>query len=221
MTDHPAESQREWRTGIVTAVHPETWEVTVRLLYGTSAVVRRCKVLAHFLPEKHQTNPDGTENPERQSKVLVGYVDAYQQAPVAVPIHNPIIPDHLKAAYVFWSEHLRYRLTISRAGVLEIRNLNGDAVARMVIEQDGPFIRFETPTVKATFDSAGNLHEIDAANIHLGKGAVEKVVLGSTFLTWLLEFIAIFDSHTHPDAGVNNNPAPALPTILSEVSKTR
>ena len=54
-------------------------------------------------------------------------------------------------------------------------------------------------------------------NIELGEGAVEKLVLGSTFLTY-------FNSHTHP-TGVGPSGTPIIPMKdqlhLSQVSKTK
>ena len=43
-----------------------------------------------------------------------------------------------------------------------------------------------------------------AANRHLGAGAVEQVVLGTTFLAWLEQFIQVFDTHTPADTGANS-----------------
>lgn len=148
MPEHVAESQREWQVGLVVAIYPDTWEVDVRLLYGSSAVVRRAKVLAHFLPELHAKNPDGSANPARQSKVLVGRVDAYQQSPVAIPIHNVIVPDAEKPGHVFWSEHLNFRLRVDRAGNLEIRNLKDGRELRLRIEEDGGVVRVDTPRTR-------------------------------------------------------------------------
>lgn len=118
MKDHPAESQHELTPGIVTRVYPDTWEVDVRPLYATSGTVRRAKVIGHYLPEVH------TE--ERQSKVIYGRLDATQQAPVAIPIHNTMIPDADKPNYVHWLQLLGFRITINRTGVLEIRHSSDD-----------------------------------------------------------------------------------------------
>lgn len=122
MADHPADSQREFTPGVVTAVHPETWEVDVQPLYATSGKTRRAKVIGHYLPEVH------TE--ARQSKVIVGRLWANQQAPVAIPVHNTMIPDNQKPDFVHWLELLDFRITINRSGELEIRQTaDGEVVA--------------------------------------------------------------------------------------------
>jgi hypothetical protein len=58
---------------------------------------------------------------------------------------------------------------------------------------------------------------VKSENIELGEGAVEKLVLGSTFLTF-------FNSHTHP-TGVGPSGVPVVPMSdpqhLSQVSKTK
>lgn len=218
--DHPAEAQREPVYGKVIARYQDTWSIDVELFHQRAgARLFNVRVQGHYLPELHTT--------ERQSKVLIVWMDAYQLAPVAIPIHNDMIPGPDKPNYIYWSEHgapqqdgsrKAYRTTIDVSGNYEVRNLATGA--RVRIEEDGSFIRVETPNLHATFDDAGNLIELGGQNIHLGQDATEKVVLGSTFLTWLQSLITVFDTHNHPDAGTNNNPAPPLPTILSEVSKT-
>jgi len=122
MREHPAESQREWTPGIVTAVHPDTWEVDVQPLHSTSGTVRRAKVIGHYLPEVHTA--------ERQSKVIFGRLDALQQAPIAIPIHNTMIPPADKPNFVQWLELLDFRITINRSGELEIRQTaDGEVIA--------------------------------------------------------------------------------------------
>ena len=58
---------------------------------------------------------------------------------------------------------------------------------------------------------------VKSQNIELGEGAVEKVILGNTFLTF-------FNSHTHP-TGVGPSGVPIVPMTdpqhLSQVSKTK
>ena len=58
---------------------------------------------------------------------------------------------------------------------------------------------------------------VKSDNIELGEGAIEKLVLGSTFLTF-------FNSHTHP-TGVGPSGVPIIPMTdpqhLSQVSKTK
>jgi hypothetical protein len=120
MREHPAESQREWTPGIVTAVHPDTWEVDIQPLHSTSGTVKRAKVIGHYLPEVHTD--------ERQSKVIFGRLDALQQAPIAIPIHNTMIPPADKPNFVHWLELLDFRITINRSGELEIRQTAGGEV---------------------------------------------------------------------------------------------
>jgi hypothetical protein len=58
---------------------------------------------------------------------------------------------------------------------------------------------------------------VKCQNIELGEGAIEKLVKGSTFLTY-------FNSHTHP-TGVGPSGTPIVPMVdathLSQVSKTK
>lgn len=143
---HPAENRQEWESGTVVAVHPDTWEVDVRLSSTSSAVLRRVRVHSHFLPEVHTK--------DRQSRVIVGWLDARSQSPVALPLHHAITPRGDKSNHVFWSEHLRYRIRITRDGVFEIRNLTGDVLCQIqIIEQDG-VIRLDTPNTHIVMNDA-------------------------------------------------------------------
>lgn len=209
---HPAESQQEWILGVVTRVYPETWEVDVQPFSHASGAVRRCKVHGVFLPEVH------TE--ARQSKVLVGRLDAYQQAPVAIPIHNEIVPPAEKAGHVYWSEHLNWRLRITRGNVIEL--VNTETGQRLRGEQDGPLWRLETPSCSLLLDDAGNLVQLDAENIHLGEGAIERLVLGEQLMSYVNVLVEIFNTHKHSAEG--NPPITPQPTfpesVLSDVSKT-
>jgi len=58
---------------------------------------------------------------------------------------------------------------------------------------------------------------VKSQNIELGEGAIEKLVLGSTFLTF-------FNAHTHP-TGVGPSGVPVVPMVdpqhLSQVTKTK
>ena len=58
---------------------------------------------------------------------------------------------------------------------------------------------------------------VKSQNIELGEAAIEKLVLGSTFLTF-------FNTHTHP-TGVGPSGVPVVPMTdpqhLSQVSKTK
>jgi hypothetical protein len=210
--EHPAESQREWMLGIVTRVHAATWEVDATLAFGTSGIVRRCKIVGPFLPEVHTDS--------RQSKVLVGRLDAFQQAPVAVPIHNVIVPDDQKASYVYWSEHLAWRIRISRGGVLELENTTTGQ--RLRGEQDGPFWRLTTPACSVLLDDGGNLVQLDAENIHLGAGAIERLVLGEQIMAYINILVGIFNEHVHvPGGNPPTTEQPIFPeSALSPVSKT-
>lgn len=210
--DHPAESQREWTLGVVTAVYPSAWEIDAQPVFGTSGIARRCRVNGPFLPEVH------TE--ARQSKVLIGRLDAYQQAPVAIPVHNVIIPDVQKAAHVYWSEHLAWRIRIDRAGVLQIENTATGQ--RLRGEQDGPFWRLTTPACTLVLDDAGHLVELDAEHIHLGAGAIERLVLGEQLMAYINVLVGIFNAHVHtPGGNVPTTPQPVFPdSALSPVSKT-
>jgi len=197
--------------GTVATVYPESWEVD--LLAEGGGLVNRALVLGPRLPE--------ISTPTRPQWVIFGHADHMQGAPVCWPIESRLPGARFRRAdLVYYDEALNYRISISRQGEFAVTNTNGEAITRIRMTQEGPFIRLETPQLHATLDDQGNLVELQAANIHLGAGAAEKLVLGSTFLTWLQSFITIFNSHSHPDAGTNNNPAPTLPTILSEVSKT-
>lgn len=209
MTDRPDEFRYGLGYATVERVFPESWECD--LIAEDGGRVQRALVLGPRLPE--------ISTPARPQFVVVGFAAHLQAQPVCWPIDSRLTND--RGGFVWYSEALNWRITINRDNQLELRNANGAAVTRFVIQQDGPFIRLETPSVKVTFDDAGELHEIDAANIHLGKAAVEKLVLGSTFLAWLQAFLAVYEVHTHPDVGPRNAPAtPPLPTILSDVSKT-
>jgi hypothetical protein len=197
--------------GQVTVVYEASWEVD--LIDENGGRVDHATVCGPLLPN--------VSTPTRPQWAAYGFSDHLCGRALCWPVESRQPGTRFdRGGLVFSLERDNYRMTISKDGAFEIHNKTGDAVTRIRVEQDGPFIRFETPMVKATFDSAGNLHEIDAANIHLGKDAIEKVVLGSTFLTWLQAFIVVFNAHVHPDTGANSNHAPALPTILSEVSKT-
>lgn len=214
--DHPAESQQALNTAIVVKVYPDTWEVDVQPTYGTSGIVRRVKVVSPFLPEVH--------TPERQSKVIIGRLDGFQQSPVAVPIHNTIIPPEQMAAHVYWSEHLTWRISITREHVIQI--LNTDTGMTLRGEREGPFWRLSTDGCSLLLDEAGQLVQLDAANIHLGEGANERLVLGEQLMAYLNELVTIFNAHKHVEGGNPPIPAeytqPIFPlTALSEVSKTK
>lgn len=62
---------------------------------------------------------------------------------------------------------------------------------------------------------------LGGVNISLGLAAIEPAVLGTQLLTYLESFVAIFDAHSHPTAGLGSpspptTPAPPVPpTILS------
>jgi len=212
MTDRPEEFRYGLGYGTVIAVYPDAWEVDVAM--ATGGVTRHAQVLGARLPEINAK--------ARPQWVVVGWVDAQHAQAVCWPVPSRLTgPRGGRAGYVLYDERDNYRMTIDAAGNYEVKNTASDAVTRVRIEQAGSFIRIETPSATITLDNAGNLVELDAANIHLGHGAIEKVVLGSTFAGWLQDFIAVFDAHTHPDAGPNSNPAPPLPVILSEVAKTR
>lgn len=148
MHDHPAESQRTLRMGVVVDVHPATWEVDVRLIDETAALIPRCKVQGTYLPEKHDTGPDGQPQKGRQSKVYVGWVDGSSQAPMAFPIHNVMIPADQKANYVLWSEHLNVRTTINRQNELEVRVTDDGKLYRFRIQKNGGVVRTDTPSTR-------------------------------------------------------------------------
>jgi hypothetical protein len=159
--EHIAESRRDFKLGYVIRLYPETWEVDVRLVHDTSGVVTRCKVASHFLPEVHKTDFSGEADESRLSFVLLGRIDAYQQGPVAIPIHHPIaISDSDKGQYVYWSEHLGFRVTIKqdehpkgdRTGELEIRNQKDDRLLQIRILEDRAVIRLDTPTTRIIMD---------------------------------------------------------------------
>lgn len=164
--DHPAESQREFVPAIVTAVYPDTWEVDVALAYSSGATVQRCKVQGIFLPEVH------TE--DRQSKVLIGRLDELQQAPIAIPIHNTMIPDEEKADHVYWSEHHGFRIKIrepghqgelrpgDQVGELEIRSLKGERLLQVRIQEDGGVIRLDTPKTRVVLSDDEEKIEVHA-----------------------------------------------------------
>jgi hypothetical protein len=155
MKEHPAESRRELTLGVVTDVHPDTWEVDVRLQNSTSSTIR-AKIASHFLPEVHEIGSDGkTPVPGRQSKVFVWRVDAYSQGAIAIPMHHLIAGLEQLGAHVFWSEHLNFRITINRQGTLEIRNAKdgGPLLQVRMIEEDG-VIRLDTPKTHVALKDA-------------------------------------------------------------------
>lgn len=185
--EHPGESKREAYAATVEAVHPDTWEVDVRSLYASAGIVRRVKVLGHYLPEVHTR--------ERDSKVIVAWLDAYQQAPVCWPIHNTMMPaPELKANHVYWSEHLAYRMRITRDGVLEIRNAAGPLLQIQVLEEDG-VVRIDTPRTRVilrdsdgsitaecegdcTVDAGGNIEATAGGNVAVDAGGNISAVAG-------------------------------------------
>lgn len=150
MKEHIAESRREWAQGIVIGVHqgdgpedPLGWTVDVRLSYRSSGILRRVHIHDDFLPELHTMT--------RQSKVLVGWVDGYQQGPVAIPLHKAIISRADKAQYIMWRQHQRWLMRIKASiatpdtpAEFEILNLtNGKKLQLRLQEQDG-VIRLDT-----------------------------------------------------------------------------
>ncbi len=156
MQDHPADSQYRLAIGIVIAVHRDTWEVDVRLTDETAAIVPRCKVQGHYLPEVHNVDADGNalKLGGRQSKVVVGWLDASCQNPVAIPVHNVIVPDSEKANHVYWSEQLRARITINRQNEFEIRIADGDNLYQFQIQRADGIIRAKTPTTMVELNDA-------------------------------------------------------------------
>ncbi len=217
--NHPAEAQQQWHLAEVARVYPDTWEIDAQLVNHGGSLLRRVHVMSHFLPEEHTA--------ERMSRVMVGYSDLYQQGPVAIVVHNPIMPDDQKAAHVYWSEHLAWRQRIDRQGVFELANTRAQIFIRG--EEEGPYWRLATPNCTVTLDDAGKLIEVDAENIHLGAGAAQQLVLGNLLMEYLNELVTIFNGHLHNPAG--NAPItiaaggtgpqpPFTPALLSEVSKT-
>lgn len=208
----------------------DTWEVDIAPEDG--GLLRRAQVLGTRLPEP--------SSPERPQWVIYWFAqhDQAQCWCLPVPSRLPGTRDD-RRRYVWYDEVANYRLTINRDGELEVRNLANGSTTRLLIREQGNHIILETPSLRAELlederrvrvetpathvelDDSGKLVELDATNIHLGEGATEQLVLGTTFLAWLQSFIAVFDSHTHPDTGANQNPAPALPVILSDVSRTK
>ena len=159
MSEHPAESQRQWLLGIVTRVYQDVWAVDVQPVYATSGLLPRVKVVSHFLPEVHTA--------ERQSKVLVGWLDGFQSAPVALPLHNTIMSPADKAALIYWSEHHRY-LTRIKASVaapdtpaeFEIRNATGETLLQIrMLEHDG-VIRLDTPSTRIVLKESDQSIEV-------------------------------------------------------------
>lgn len=160
MSEHPAEARREWQLAIVKAVHPDTWEVDVEPVHTTSGIIRRAKIYSHFLPEVHGIGPDEkTAMPERQSKVLVGWLDAYSQSPVAIPLHHLVAGVEALANLVYVSEHLHFRISINREGVLEIRNAKeGAPLLQIRILEQGGVVRIDTPKTRVVLkDSDGSV----------------------------------------------------------------
>jgi len=149
--EHPAESKREWYAATVLTVHRDAWEIDVRALYGSAGRIRRVKVLGPFLPEP--------ETDVLDSKVVVGWLDSYQQSPVAIPIHNTMVPDAEKANHVFWSQHLAYLIRITRDGQLEIRNTKGPLLQVRVLEADG-VVRLDTPKTHLVLKDADGSIEV-------------------------------------------------------------
>lgn len=166
MRTHVAESKTDWQLGLVRAVYPATWEVDVELAYAVNGVVRRARVAGVFLPEIHK--------PERPSHALVGWLDAFQQGPVAVPLHNTLCPPGERKDFVFWSEHHGFRITIrepghtgelrsgAQVGELEIRSLKGGRELSLRLVEDGGVVRIDTPTTRIVLDDDENKVEIHA-----------------------------------------------------------
>lgn len=168
--EHPAESKREWYAATVLAVHRDTWEIDVRALYGSAGRIRRVKVLGPFLPEP--------ETDVLDSKVVVGWLDGHQQSPVAIPIHNTMIPDAEKAAHVFWSQHLAYLIRITRDGQLEIRNTKGPLLQVRVLEADG-VVRLDTPKTHLVLkDADGSIEAECEGNAKVAAGGNVDVTAG-------------------------------------------
>lgn len=150
METHPSESRIEPQLGAVIRVYPDTWEVDVRLIHSSSAIIRRAKINGVYLPEVHSA--------ERPSHAIVVWMDGYQQSPVALPLHNTIAPPAARKDYVYWSEHHGFRVTIkepghlgalrpdNQVGELEIRSLKGGRSLQIRIIEDAGVIRLDTPT---------------------------------------------------------------------------
>lgn len=192
MRPHSAESKTEWQLGIVRRVYPESWEVDVELLYSVNGVIRRAAILGPFLPEVHA---DG-----RPSHAVVGWLDAFQQSPVAVTLHNTLCPIPDRKDYVYWSEHHGFRITIrepghqgelraaDQVGELEIRSLKGGRPLQVRIIEAGGVIRIDTPTTRIVLDDDANKVEVHAdgdvavdagANLEATAGANASVQAGA------------------------------------------
>jgi len=95
-------------------------------------------------------------------------------------------------------------LSLGNASV-QLDTQNGGEL-RVVVKMGNDEIRMEQSKVI-----------VKCQNIELGEGAIEKLVKGSTFLTY-------FNSHTHP-TGVGPSGTPIVPMVdathLSQVSKTK
>ena len=119
------------------------------------------------------------------------------------------VPGPLK---MFYTQKKGLILELGDAKInIDTQNGGGDKdKLRVVIKLNDDEIRMEKQGGTQKIIVKGN-------NIELGEGAVEKLVLGNTFLTY-------FNSHTHP-TGVGPSGTPIIPMQdqlhLSQVSKTK
>lgn len=172
------ESTREWLPGIVVKVHPETWEVDVRLSGKHSSVVRRCKVIGNFLPEE-DVESDGKIKKEKVGKVIVGMLNGFVQSPVAIPIHNVMSPGGDRKNYVYWSEHLNFKITIDRSGNLEISNNKKDLLQIRIQEKDGT-IRIDTPGTSIVQKQSDESITINCKNANINASEKASVACGAS-----------------------------------------
>ncbi len=61
-------------------------------------ICRRC--VGTYLPELH--------TPEREGRVIYIRLDALEQAPVAIPVHNTMVPDVDMAEITHWFQMLGF-----------------------------------------------------------------------------------------------------------------
>ena len=139
-----------------------------------------------------ETSPDLIEELKQENSYEGSQIIAYD---------GEALPGVLKMMY---TRSKGLMLSLGNASV-QLDTQNGGEL-RVVVKMGDDEIRMEKKKVI-----------VKCENIELGEGAIEKLVKGSTFLTY-------FNSHTHP-TGVGPSGTPIVPMVdakhLSQVSKTK